>query len=80
MRNYEAEEYRRGYNAGIEAATVHATLTYEKAYTWYRCTNCKAIFPARVLECFDDCEYKPRFRFCPNCGAIIDRKEGKNET
>lgn len=51
-----------------------AELIYEKAFRWTRCSNCKKIYPEELFRYFDDCEYLPKFNFCPNCGEHIDKK------
>lgn len=43
-------------------------LKYEKAYDWYRCNKCGKIYGSDVMKHFNDCQYKPSFNYCPNCG------------
>ena len=52
--------------------TVMAILIYEKAYGWSRCTRCNKIYPEELFRYFNDCEYQPKFNFCPNCGERIE--------
>ena len=55
-----------------KGSTGMAILIYEKAYRWSRCSNCTKIYPEALFRYFNDCEYQPRFNFCPNCGERIE--------
>lgn len=54
-------------------------IEYQPAYKWYRCTECKKVYPAEIMKFFNDCEYKPKFRFCPNCGKGSDSNSSGKE-
>ena len=55
-----------------------AKLIYEKAYKWARCSVCHKVYSASLLLYFNDCQYKPSFSFCPNCGERFEEKEGED--
>ena len=45
---------------------------HQEAYKWYRCENCRKIYPERIMDAFNECEYQPRVNFCPTCGALVE--------
>lgn len=52
-----------------------AKLIHQAVYKWYRCSNCMKMFDEQLMTYFNDCQYKPQFNFCPNCGERIERNE-----
>ena len=46
---------------------------YEREWGW-RCSRCKHELP----DDYDDPDYRPMLDYCPNCGAKMDEKEGKD--
>ena len=42
---------------------------YEAVYHWHRCSICKKVYPEILMQQFNECQYQPRFDFCPNCGS-----------
>ena len=65
------------YKSATDMRPVEKTrLTYQKAYKWYRCENCLKIYPERIMDAFNECEYQPKFNFCPNCGAYMQEVQG----
>ena len=45
---------------------------YEPAYDWHRCGACKKVYSNVLMEHFNECQYQPRFNYCPNCGARME--------
>ena len=43
-------------------------------YGW-RCGECKTALEDLVYGIFDDIDDKPKLKFCPNCGAKMDKEE-----
>lgn len=54
-------------------------LQYFKVYDWWRCPHCNKIYPNDLMKYFDECEYQPQFRFCPNCSQPVIRSEENKE-
>lgn len=54
-------------------------LRHKKVFGWWQCEGCKKVYPDRVMEAFNDCQYKPRFRYCPNCGRPVVMEEEHDE-
>ena len=55
------------YEGGIKDAWI-----YEPAYDWHRCGACKKVYSNVLMEHFNECQYQPRFNYCPNCGARME--------
>lgn len=59
-----------------DAPTIEPERTgkwiYEPAYDWHRCGACKKVYSNVLMEHFNECQYQPRFNYCPNCGARME--------